>query len=227
MSNPKGLIITIIIIAIPLIWFAIAVNSIEEKYSESGDINIAQTELENLVNEQMNNANTETEDTNTETNTSGETGGSRYGNPISKLIENARVNVDSAQVYQEPDENSTLVGAVYKDMLVTIQDYPNGWSNIKYGEGAGWIKSEYVTKPDETGSTGSNLTSAVGKKAKVIVDELRVREKAVDGNPIDMLHAGDEVNIIGSNEDETWFQIQYGTKSGWVSGNSKYIQVNY
>lgn len=229
MKNPKGLIIAIIIIAAPIVWFCIRVSNIQAQYPLSGDVQNIQSNIEKVVNDEVNNATASGEKSYyTEANKSGESNtGSIFGAPITKVIKDAKINVTSANVYQQPDDTSSLVGAVYKDMVVTVQDYPNGWSNIEYGEGSGWIKSEYVTKPDD-GTSNNTLVSAVGKSATIICDALNVRETgASDAKRIDTVYKGDTVNIIGSNEDESWYQIQYGTKSGWVSASKSLIQVKY
>ncbi len=220
-----GKIVVTLIVVLPVIWFCFRISSINKEYAPtSGDLDIVKNEIENISKEYMNAY--ESGEENSESQNP-ETEGSKYGNPISKLIENAKINASSANVYQEPDESSALVGAVYKDMVVTVQDYPNGWSNIKYGEGAGWIKSEYVTNPDDGTGNSDVLVSAVGKKATVLVDTLNVRASAVNGNVVDAVHLGDELNIIGANDSETWYEVQYGTKSGWVSGAKDLVKVNY
>ena len=222
-----GKVVVALIIILPIVWFCIRISTINREYEPtSGDLEIVQNEIENISNEYINSV--ESGESSAEGSSQEDEGGSKYGNPISKLIEGAKVNTTSANVYQEPDDTSSLVGAVYKDMTVTVQDYPNGWSNIKYGEGAGWIKSEYITRPDEGTSSNSVLVTAVGHKATVLVDTLNVRASASkDAARVDMINMGDEVNIIGANEDESWFQIQYGTKSGWISGAKDLVKVNY
>lgn len=226
MKNPKGLIVTIIIIAAPLIWFAFRMNAIDQKLGMSGDkIANAENQINEVINEEVNNAtNNETTSGNTVDNTSGDTPSSIYGDPISKLIENAKIKVDTANIYVEPDENSAIVIAAKKDTIVTVQEYANGWSNIKVGESTGWIKSDLVAKPGEENE--NSLKSAVGHSATILVDTLNVRSKA-EGDVIDQINKGDKVNIIGANDNESWYEIQYGTKSGWITSNKEYVQVNY
>ena len=223
MRNPKGFIITLIIIAAPIVWLVYSLGAIEEKYP-SDDIETVQANIEKVVNEQIDNANL---NESSGEKPSGESQGSPYGNPISKVVENAKINVASTSVYQEPDDASSLVGSIYKDMVVTVQDYPNGWSNIKYGEGSGWVRSEYVTKPEDV-TSNTSLVSAVGKKGSVICNGLNVRTSgASDASVIETIENGTEFNVIGANEDESWLQIQYGTKSGWVSGSNSLVKINY
>lgn len=236
MKNPKGFIITVLIIALPIVWLCFSLNNIKDKYGDSSGDALKKTEdeINEIINTEISNAlnsdnpdfvegEENTEAVSAEPTEEGQS--SIYGNPISKLIDGAKINVSSANIYQEPDETSSIVAAVYKDTEVTIQDYPNGWSNIKTGDLSGWIKSELVTRPDEA----TSLTTAVGHSATILASTLNVRStpEATSDNKVDQLDEGETVNIIGANDDETWFEIQYGTKTGWISGNPSYVKVNY
>ena len=225
MKDHKGLIVTILIIVAPIVWFCIRVSAIKSQVNfTSGDYQDMENTINKVSEEYINNAQ-ETESS-TNQSDSGEKSGSKYGNPISKLITDAKINVASTNVYAEPDETSGVIGSAYKDVPITVQDYPNGWSMIKIDELSGWVKTDYITKPEEDISE-STLGSVIGKNAKIIVSTLRVRGSAEinDNNVIDSLDEGDTVKIIGANEDETWLQVQYNTKSGWISGNTKYIKI--
>ena len=225
MKNPKGFIVTIIIIALPIVWLAIQLNTIDKNYNGSGDaIKDAEEQINSIIDSELNNAQVPEVITSGENyaSTSGDAPSSIYGDPISKLIEGAKINTSAASIYSEPDESSALVSVVYKDTIVTVQDYANGWSNIKVGDSTGWIKTELVTKPNEGGNSG--LTSAVGHKAKILAGTLNVRDKA-NGEVIDQINKDEVVNIIGANDNESWYQIQYGTKSGWITSNTEYVQV--
>lgn len=231
MKSPKGFIVTLIIVCAPIIWLCFRLNTIDSTYNSSGDqYQMTEDQINSIINEEMSNAGVVEDETPSNSNTSGESQSSIYGNPISKVIEGAKIIVSSANIYQEPDDASSLVASVYKDTVVTVQDYENGWSNIKAGDLAGWIKTEYVSKPED-GSLTDDITTAVGHKGIINVqNELRVRASAPANSKgqataeiIDTLKKGDEVNIIGSNDDESWYQIQYGTKSGWII--AEYVNV--
>jgi uncharacterized protein YgiM (DUF1202 family) len=224
MGKYKGLIVTIIIVAAPLVWLILRLSAIKAE----DEINY--TDIENSINqisEQYISDSKQSGDTDTDEKASGEKTGSKYGTPISKIIENAKINVASANVYAEPDETSGVIGSAYKDIPIAVQDYPNGWSMIRIDELSGWVKTEYITKPDEASSTSEVLGTVIGKRAKVKVTNLRVRSSAssASDNIIDSLKDGDEVKIIGANDDESWLQVQYGTKSGWISGNTNYVTI--
>ncbi len=228
MKNPKGVILMAVIIAAPIVWLCINLNAINSAYNNSGDqYRETEEKINDVINEEINNAiNEQTNKDNEVENSSGESQSSIYGNPISKLVEGAKISVDTANIYTDPDESSAIVAAIKKDTIVTVQDYGNGWSNVKTGDFTGWIRTEFVLKPDDENNSAA-LTTAVGHKGIVAVETLNVRDQAnsTGTNVVDQLSQGDEVNIIGSNEDESWYQIQYGTKSGWVS--SKYVTVKY
>ena len=224
MKDHKGLIVTMIIIIAPIVWFCVRVSTIKSQVNfTSGDYQDMEDTINKLSEEYISAQEAEYASRAAE---SGEKTGSKYGNPISKLITDAKINVASTNVYAEPDESSGVIGSAYKDVPITVQDYPDGWSMIKIDELSGWVKTEFITKPEEDISE-STLGSVIGKNAKVIVSTLRVRGSAEinDNNIIDTLDEGDVVKIIGANDDETWLEVQYNTKSGWISGNTKYIKI--
>jgi len=230
MKNYKGLLVTIIIIAAPLVWLVFRLSAIKAETTiyTSGDY----LNMENVINQAAedyitNNSLSGDNSNSNNTSKSGESTGSKYGTPITKIIENAKINLDSVSVYAEPDEASGVIGSAYKDIPLAVQDYPNGWSMIKIDDLSGWVKTEYIIKPAEANSTANSLGTVVGKKAKIKVTTLRVRSGATSNaeNVIDTLNEGDEVKIIGANDDESWLQVQYGTKSGWISGNTNYINI--
>ncbi len=226
MKNPKGIILMVVIVAFPIVWLCLRLNAIDRAYNQSGDqYRETENKINDVINEEMSNAIIEQVNNEEQVKAaSGETQSSIYGNPISKLVENAKISVDTASIYTEPDESSSIVAAIKKDTLVTVQDYANGWSNVKTGDFTGWIRTEFVLKPEDD-NNNSALTTAVGHKATVSVDTLNVRDSANGSTVRDQLSQNDEVNIIGANEDESWYEIQYGTKTGWIS--SKYVTVKY
>ena len=225
--NTKGLIVTIILIVAPIIWLVISLNSINNKVltAPSGDNT---EEIENTINEITSQFESNNQSSfNKSENMSGDVLGSRYGTPISKLIEDAKIGVDSAKVYAEPDETQLPIGTLYKDMTVTAQDYANGWSQVRSENLAGWTLSENVSKSEEVAENASLLdsNSAIGKKAKIIVSNvLNVRDSA-DGKQIGTIAGGTEVKIINANVGETWYQIQWGSSTGWISASEEYVQI--
>jgi len=224
MKNPKGLIVTIILVAAPIIWLVLRLNAIRSSdATSSGDIKVV-TENINEVVEQYVEANTSTV---SGEEASGEYMSSKYGNPISKVIQGAKISDASAIIYEEPNEDSNPIASIKKDVLFTVQDYPNGWSQIKLDNTSGWVKTEFVVKPED-GTSSNTIKSAVGKSGTVIVDTLNLRAAASTvGDPIDQLSFGEKFKVLEENADGTWYNIQYGTKNGWIKANSSWVQIDY
>ncbi|MBR6253358.1 MAG: SH3 domain-containing protein [Clostridia bacterium] len=222
MKNPKGLIVTIILVVAPVLWLVFRLNTIENNTNISGDYAKETADFKMEV-EQLDEASTSVISGD---NRSGEYMSSRYGNPISKLIEGAKINDSSVIIYEEPSEDSNPIGSVNKDVLITAQDYDNGWTQIKFDTTSGWVKSEFIIKPDD--GTSNAIKSAVGKEGTVIVDTLNVRAAASTvGDPIDQISFGDKFKVLDDNADGSWYNIQYGAKNGWIKGDSKYVQIDY
>ena len=148
---------------------------------------------------------------------------STIGTPIGKIIEGATINVNAANVYADADENSNIIGTVTKNTEVTVQDYPNNWSRVKVGELSGWVRTDCIDKPSESGNT--TIGSVVGKTAIINAASLNVRETPVSGKVMTTLTKGTDVKIMAVNEDSTWYQVQWRTTLGWVS--SEYVTVEY
>jgi len=224
--NTKGLIVTIILIVAPILWLVVSLNSVNNRIIEapSGDAE----EIENSINEITSQFESNNQSTfNKSSELSGDVLGSKYGTPISKLIENAKVGVESAKVYAEPDETQLPNGTLYKDMLVTVQDYANGWSQVRSENLTGWTLTDNIIKPDEVAENASLLdsNSAIGKSATIIVaNVLNVRDSA-DGKQIGTIAGGTDVKIIGANVGETWYQIQWGSNVGWISASEEYVRI--
>jgi len=226
MKNPAGLIVTVLIIVVPIVWCCISLININKDYDNNMDEMQSMTDNINGVidNDIANNSGEKASSGDTYTGSiGGESYQSTIGAPIGKIVEGATINIGVANVYINPDETSDILGTVTKNTEVTAQDYPDGWSRIKVGELSGWTKTEYVSKPSDIGTT--TIGTVVGKTAVINVDSLNVREKPVSGKIITTLTNDTEVKILAVNDDSTWYQIQWRTTLGWVSAD--YVTVQY
>ena len=231
MKNPVGLLVTIMIIVIPMVWCVVNLMNTEAQYDENVDkMQDLTNDINNVVdnnyvqNDNNNSGETVTDSGDTYT---GSMGGDSYestiGKPIGKIVEGATINVEVANVYANPDETSNIIGTVTKNTTVTVHDYPEGWSRIKVDPLSGWTKPIYVDKPSDIGNT--TIGSVVGKKAIISAKSLNVRESAVNGAIKTTLTEGTEVKILGVNDDNTWYEIQWRTTNGWIS--AEYVEVQY
>lgn len=144
--------------------------------------------------------------------------------PISKVYENAEVSISLANVYENHDETSTVLGKLEKGSLITVQSYDNGWSTVTNYTLSGWMKTENIKLP----STDNNMTLeqpvAEGSKGTVKVsDGLRVRESNnTSAKVLTSLTNGQEVEILETSNG--WYKIKANGVTGWVS--SDYVTVN-
>lgn len=101
------------------------------------------------------------------------------------------------------------------DTVSTIER-AGDWIHVKAGNTEGWVAS-WLTK--------ANTQSNQKEEQKIIisqVDNLNVRaESSISSTVLTQLSSGDEAAYIKSEND--WIQIQYGTTTGWVSG--QYVSV--
>lgn len=229
MKNPAGLIVTVLVIVAPIVWCTVNLININKEYDNNLDEMQSMTDnINNVIDSDIsNNSSEDNEKPSGEDTYSGSIGGDTYqstiGAPIGKIIEGATINVNAANVYADPNENSNIIGTVAKNTEVTVQEYPDNWSRVKVGELSGWVRTDCIDKPSESGNT--TIGSVVGKTAIINAGSLNVRETPVTGKIMTTLTKGTDVKIMAVNEDSTWYQVQWRTTLGWVS--SEYVTVEY
>ena len=128
---------------------------------------------------------------------------------------------DYINIRQKPDENSELVGKLYKDSVATVVKKSGEWYKIKSGSVTGYVKGEYIAVGDE------DLVKSVGVKiATVTTTTLKVREKASDKAEVLTLVPGGEELKVTSLEDykDGWVKVAVDGGRGYVS--SDYIEIS-
>lgn len=230
MKNPAGLIVTVLIIVVPMVWCCISLINTNKEYDENmNQMQDLENDINNVVDNNYVNNNMQSGETNSSSgdtyngSSSDDDYESIIGKPVGKLIEGATINVEVANVYANPDETSNIIGVVTKNTTVTVHEYPKGWSMVKVDNISGWTRTEYIDKPSDIGNT--SIGSVIGKTAKIDTASLNVREEPITGKIVTTLTEGTEVNIMGTNEAETWYEIQWRTTHGWVS--AEYVEVQY
>ena len=148
---------------------------------------------------------------------------STIGNPVGKIVMGGEINISVANVYLEADETSEVVDTITKHSIVTSQAYPGGWSRIKSDNVSGWMKTDHITLPEDSGDV--NIGSVIGRIGTVNVDSLNVREKAsTNAKKITSLIDGTDVTILAISEDGEWYQVKINSKTqGWVA--KKYLTI--
>ena len=116
------------------------------------------------------------------------------------------------------------IGGLGEGASVTIVGQSNGWYQIKYGSGTGWVSSQFVKKGSGGSSGGSSSggsssgggTSTAGYVSGTGGAGVNVRSGAGTGHSrIGGLAEGASVTIVGQSNG--WYKIKYGSGTGWVS----------
>lgn len=223
MKHIEKLVIILIIIA-PIVWGYISLKPymegddiVEDIVSEGligeQDSEVIQNEIENVISEYEEK----------EQVMQGEVYYSKIGNPVGKIVMGGEINISVANIYLEADETSEVVDTITKHSIVTSQAYPGGWSRVKSDKGSGWMKTEHITLPENSGDV--NIGSVIGRIGTVNVDSLNVREKpSASAKKVTSLIDGTDVTILAISEDGEWYQVKINSKTqGWVA--KKYLTI--
>lgn len=216
MKNLEKIIIILLILA-PIVWGYISLKPLFEEEDVITDIisdvdKSKDNEEENKITE-----NNVVDDIETyEGEIQGEKYVSTIGNPVGKIVMGGEINISVANVYLEADETSEVVDTLTKHSIVTSQAYPGGWSRVKNDTVSGWMKSEHITLPADSGDV--NIGSVIGRVGVVNVDSLNMRASGSKaGKVINSLTNGTSVTILAISSDDQWYQVKYGSTEGWVS----------
>lgn len=129
---------------------------------------------------------------------------------------------NSVNVRMEANEESELIGKLYKDCAASMLEQKNGFTKVRSGELEGWIKDDYLLYGEEA----KNLAREVGRlSATVETETLRIRKEADENSGVyGLLARGEDVEAIEELGD--WVRVQCeGGKEGYIS--SQYVSVEF
>lgn len=128
---------------------------------------------------------------------------------------------DYVNIRVKPDEESEVLGKLYKNSAATVLEENGEWSKIKSGTVTGYIKSEFLA----TGKEAKKLSEEVGQTiATVTAKSLRVRSKATTASKVVTLIPKGDAYVVTS-EKEDWVKINLDNNtSGYVS--SDYVKLS-
>ena len=137
-------------------------------------------------------------------------------------VANKYVNVDSANIRQESNKESNILGTVAKDVKVVAVGEENGWYKIEYGEIKGYILKTLVSD-DVTNTTSRSsvepreeTVTPISKLGYVNVNVANVREVATTSSAIvTTLKIKDKIDITGEEGD--FYQITINEKTAYIS----------
>ena len=132
-------------------------------------------------------------------------------------------NVSKAMnVREEPSEDATKVGVLYKDCGGKLLDRQDGWSKIQSGDLIGWAKDEYLLFDDDA----EKLAQEVGKQIVTSQNSaLNVRaEASADAEVLGVLTEKTFVDMI-EDLGNGWVSIDYNDETGYVQ--SEYVTTDF
>lgn len=137
------------------------------------------------------------------------------------------VNADALNVRAGASTSNKIIGSLYNGAKVEIISTANGWHQIKYNDGTGYVSSDFITvnstatPPTDSGSSDNN--TSVINTGTVTADTLNVRSGASTSHSIiGTLKASSKVEITETSNG--WHKIKYNNTQGYVSVD--YIKLN-
>ena len=137
------------------------------------------------------------------------------------------VNADSLNVRAGASTSNKIIGSLSNGAKVEIISTANGWHQIKYNSGTGYVSADYIslasstTPPSNSGSSNNNST--IINTGTVNATVLNVRSgSSTSHSVIGTLSSGSKVEIIETANG--WHKIKYNNTQGYVSAD--YIKIN-
>jgi uncharacterized protein YgiM (DUF1202 family) len=127
-------------------------------------------------------------------------------------------NVSRAMnVRENPSEDSSKVGMLYKDCGGKVIDRKDGWTKIQSGDLVGWAKDEYLLFDDEAEAVALDVGRQV---VKSLSSALNVRAEA-----------SEKAEVIGVLPQSTFVDMIEDLGNGWISvdfnDETGYVQAEY
>ena len=141
------------------------------------------------------------------------------------VINEGIVTTNSLNVRSGAGTNYSIVGSLKLNSKVEIVSTLGNWHKIKYGNGYGYVHSDYIKISNNTNdSNNSNDTNNVPtKEGTVVTYDLNVRSApSYSANTLGAIKVGSSVSVI-ENLGE-WSKVKYNNSTGYVL--SKYVSLN-
>ncbi len=133
----------------------------------------------------------------------------------------AQVNV-SLNIRAEADENSEVLGKLYKNGAATVLETLDGWYKIESGSVVGYVSADYVVVGDEEA-----CKAASERIATVTADTLKLRKEAsTEAGVYTLISVNQKLTVL----DETvagWVKVKYKSYEGYVSADYVEIKTVY
>ena len=135
----------------------------------------------------------------------------------SALLERSSVKIaitmENLNLRDKASTSGRILTTIPKGKTVTIlsEKDENGWYKVSYDGKTGYVSRSYLTT--------SNSTPAVSKTGTA-TENLNLRDKAsTSGKILTTIPKGKTVTILSEKDENGWYKVSYGGKTGYVSGS--------
>ena len=127
-----------------------------------------------------------------------------------------------ANVREDADENSEIIGKLYANCGGQALDAKKGWTKIKTGNLTGWVKSDYLLFGNDAKDAAKK---AGGLVAKAKTQSLRIRKDASEDAGVYGLLSTGEIVTVKSAAKDGWVSVSFKGNTGYVS--DEYVSLDY
>lgn len=137
-----------------------------------------------------------------------------------KVVLTAKVD-NSLNIRRKPDENSKVVGKLFRGCSAEVIKEKDSWYKIRSGKVTGWVSSKYAVTGEKAEKYLDKVDPSV---AEVTATTLNLRKKAsTDGDVVAVLNEGTRYMVIDTGKE--WVHIRYTSElDGYVS--AEYVDVS-
>lgn len=127
----------------------------------------------------------------------------------------------AGRIRSQPSKDASEVGGISVGEVLTVlaRTEDSAWYKVKGAEGEGWVSATLIEiKPDVAAKV--KTPAAVSQTTTTVFNGGNVRPgPGVSFTPpLDQINAGETVQIVGKNENGSWYQIvNPRSVTGWVS----------
>jgi peptidoglycan hydrolase-like amidase/uncharacterized protein YraI len=153
--------------------------------------------------------------------------------PPTTTVQTGTVTASSLNLRSGPSTSTGIVGVLKKGATVTIQSSSNGWYLVSASGKVGYVSAQYIkvtgattitptpTAPSTSTSTPTYSGSVPTLNPNYIYAQVNATTKlyssmSTSSSVLATIPAGYVVRVISRNSADTYYKVEYGTKTGYI-----------